>query len=148
MLLINVHQLDVILAQSVRLAALEDQVDHIRSIFSLEGEDIFILRGAEDLRQGVEVDAKGNVAVTSVGGEHFGFEHHRDEGDVGVVHGLESHARVIAVEVTILDEIFDGIDDLLQTSELFSIYRGEFAPSSGWPPALNVLPALDRKSVV
>jgi hypothetical protein len=31
---------------------------------------------------------------------------------VGVVHGLEGDAGVIAVEVTVLDEIFDGFDDL------------------------------------
>ena len=28
-----------------------------------------------------------------------------------VIHGLESDTRVIAVEVAVLDEIFDGIDN-------------------------------------
>jgi hypothetical protein len=31
---------------------------------------------------------------------------------VGVVHSLQRDARVIAVEVAILDEILDGFDDL------------------------------------
>jgi hypothetical protein len=31
---------------------------------------------------------------------------------VGVVHGLQRDARVIAVKVTILDEVLDGIDYL------------------------------------
>ena len=31
---------------------------------------------------------------------------------MGVVHGLECDAGVIAVEVAVLHEIFDGIDDL------------------------------------
>jgi hypothetical protein len=31
---------------------------------------------------------------------------------VGIVHGLESNAGIIAVEVTVLDEILDGIDNL------------------------------------
>ena len=33
---------------------------------------------------------------------------------MGVVHGLQGNARVIAVEVTVLDEIFDCIDDLFE----------------------------------
>jgi hypothetical protein len=31
---------------------------------------------------------------------------------VGVVHGLERDTGVIAVEVTVLDEVLDGVDDL------------------------------------
>ena len=33
---------------------------------------------------------------------------------MGVVHGLQGNARVIAVEVAVLDEIFDRIDDLFE----------------------------------
>jgi hypothetical protein len=32
---------------------------------------------------------------------------------VGVVHGLERNAGVIAVEVAVLDEVLDGVDDLV-----------------------------------
>ena len=102
MLLINVHQLDVVLAESVAFAALEHQVDDIWRIFSLQCEDIFILGRAQDFRQGGQVDAESDVAVTSKWGEHLGFEHHGYEGDVGVVHGLEGDAGVIAVEVAVL----------------------------------------------
>ena len=45
MLLINVHQFDVILAESVRLAALEHQVDDIWSVFGLQSEDVIVLGG-------------------------------------------------------------------------------------------------------
>ena len=31
---------------------------------------------------------------------------------MGIVHGLKSDAGVIAVEVAVLYEIFDGVDDL------------------------------------
>lgn len=31
---------------------------------------------------------------------------------MGVVHGLESDAGVIAVEVAVLDQVLDGVDDL------------------------------------
>ena len=33
---------------------------------------------------------------------------------MGVVHGLQGNARVIAIEVAVLDEIFDCIDDLFE----------------------------------
>jgi hypothetical protein len=112
MLLVNIHKLQVILAQPVALAALENQVQNIRSILSLDCQDILILGGTQDFGEGSEVDTECNVAVASVWGEGLGLQHHGDERDVGIVHGLESNAGVIAVEVAVLDEILDGIDDL------------------------------------
>ena len=38
---------------------------------------------------------------------------------MGIVHGLEGNAGVIAVEVAILDQVFDGINDL----EHLSVWR-------------------------
>ena len=112
MLLINVHELDVVLADPVALSALEDQVDDIRRVLGLEGEDVFVLCATEDFCEGGEVDAEGKVAVAAERREGFGLEHHGDQGDVGVVHGLERNTGVIAVEVAVLDEVLDGVDDL------------------------------------
>jgi hypothetical protein len=112
MLLVDIHKLQVILAQSIALAALEHQVQNIRSIFSLECQDIFALGGTQDFGERGEVDAEGNVTIASVWGEGFCLQHHGHEGDVGVVHGLESNAGVIAVEVAVLHEILDRIDNL------------------------------------
>jgi hypothetical protein len=111
-LLINVHELDIILAQPVALGTLEDQVDDIRRILGLEGQDVFVLCAAQDFCEGGEIDAERKVAVAAERREGFGLEHHGDKGDVGVVHGLERDSRVIAVEVAVLHEILDGIDDL------------------------------------
>lgn len=112
MLLIDVHQLDIILGHAVALGALEREVDNVRRIFRLHGQDVLVLRALEHLGQRAEVDAEGDVAVAAEGREGFGLEHHGDEGDVGVVHGLEGDAGVIAVEVAVLDEVFDGVNDL------------------------------------
>ena len=112
MLLINVHQLNVIFAQTVLLRALKNQVDNIRRVLRFECQDIFVLGAAQHLHQGAEVDTEGDVSVASEGGEGFGFEHHGDQGNVGVVHGLQRHAGVIAIEVAVLDQILDGIDNL------------------------------------
>jgi hypothetical protein len=110
--LINVHQFDIVFAQPICLCALEHEVNHIRSIFSLESQDVIVLCSAEDLSQGGEVDTEGKVSITAKGGEAFSLEHHRHEGDVGIVHSLEGDAGVIAVEIAVLHEIFDSIDHL------------------------------------
>lgn len=112
MLLIDVHKLDIIFAQSITFAALEHQIHNIRRIFRLQRQYVLILRASQHLHERSEIDAQRDVTVAAEGREGFGFEHHRDEGDVGVVHGLEGDARVIAVEVAVLYEVLDGVDDL------------------------------------
>ncbi len=109
MLLINIHKLQVILAQPIALAALENQVQNIWCILSLDCQNILVLGGTQDFCEGSEVDTESNVTVASVGGEGLCFEHHGDERDVRVVHSLESDAGVIAVEVAILNEVLDCI---------------------------------------
>ena len=147
MLLIDIHKLDIILAQPITFAALEDQVDNIRSIFRLEGQNVFVLGASEHLHEGGEVDAEGDVAVAAERGEGLGFEHHGDEGDVGTVHGLEGDAGVIAVEVAVLYEVFDGVDDLeaaqvsMCVPSLCRIGRDSRPSLAGWP-APAVLQAL------
>ena len=112
MLLVNIHQLDIIFAQPVTLSILKHQIDHIRGVLCLESQDILILGTSQHFHEGAQVNAKGDVAVAAEGREGFGFQHHGDEGDMGVVHGLQGDARVVAVEVAVLDQVFDGIDDL------------------------------------
>ena len=92
MFLINVHKFDIVFAQSVSLAALEHQVDDVGSVLGLEGENIFVLRRFQDLRQGGQIDAKGKVPIAAEGREAFGFEYHGDKRNMGVVHGLECDA--------------------------------------------------------
>lgn len=65
MLLVNVHQFDVILADPVAIGALEDNVDNIWRVFGLEGENIVGLSGAEDLLKRGKVDTESDVAVAA-----------------------------------------------------------------------------------
>ena len=109
MLLIDVHELDIIFAEPITLAAFKNQVDGIRMVIGFQCQDVFVLCTSEDFHQGAEINAKSNVAVTSKRGEGFCFEHHRYQSDVGVVHGLQRDAGVIAVEVAVLDEVLNGI---------------------------------------
>lgn len=110
--LVDVHQLDVVLADPVALGALKGEVDNIWRILGLHGQNVLALRTFQDLGEGGEIDSEGNVSIAAEGRKGLGLEHHRHERDVRVVHGLERDAGVIAVEVAVLHEIFDGIDDL------------------------------------
>jgi hypothetical protein len=67
MLLIDIHQLDIVLAQPIRLLALKHQIHHVGRILGLEREDIVVLRGAQHLGQRAQVDAQRQVAVAAVG---------------------------------------------------------------------------------
>ncbi len=130
MLLINIHKLDIILAHPICLVVLEHQIDYIRRVFRLECEDILILRGSQYFGEGCEVDSERDVAVTAVGREGVCSEHHGDEGDVGVVHSLECNAGVIAVEVAVLHEVFDGINHLYIALVFYQSYgAGYVIPS-------------------
>lgn len=112
MLLIDVHQFDVVLAEPVGVRTLENQVHDIWGVFGLECEDIIALSCAEHFCEGAQIDAESDVAIAAEGCEHLSLQHHRNERNVGVVHSLEGNAGVITVEVAVLDQIFDRIDYL------------------------------------
>jgi hypothetical protein len=76
MLLINIHKLQIILAQSIALAALKHQIENIRRVLSLDSQDIFILGGTENFCEGSKVDTKSHVAIASIRGETLCLEHH------------------------------------------------------------------------
>lgn len=113
MLLVNIHELDIILADPSVVVGLKDEIDDVGRVLSLDSEDVIAAGSAKHLCERAQVDTKGNVAVAAEGVEGFGLEHHGDEGDVGVVHGLQRDARVIAVEVTVLNKVLDSIDNLI-----------------------------------
>jgi hypothetical protein len=111
-LLVNVHQLKVVLRNSVVLAVLKNQAQRIGRVLGLERHHVLILRRPENLLQRNKVDSERDVTVTAVESESFRLKVHGDKRDVGVVHSLELDSGVIAVEVAVLNEVLDGIDDL------------------------------------
>lgn len=111
-LLVNVHELEVVLGDAVVFGGLEHEVEHVGRVLGLERQDVLVLGGAQHLGQRGQVDAERNVAVASEGGEGLRLEHHGYQGDVRVVHGLQRDAAVVAVEVAVLHEVLDGVDDL------------------------------------
>jgi hypothetical protein len=114
MLLVYVHELEIVFTDAILLGALEYQVDDIRRVLSLDGQDIGGLSSAKNLGERAKIDAQSDVAVAAERREGLSLEHHGHEGDVGIVHGLEGNAGVIAVEVAVLDEATDGVDHLYE----------------------------------
>lgn len=112
MLLIDVHQLEFVLTHPVGGGGVEPESDDVGHVLGLDHQHLVSLRRPHDLGERAEVEAEGEVAVASEEGEGVDLEHHRDEGDVGVVHRLEGDAFIVAVEVAVLDEVLDGLDDL------------------------------------
>lgn len=145
MLLVNIHELNIILAETVGLSTLEHQVDSIRRVFGLQRQDVFILGSAQNLGQRDQVDTEGNVTVAAVWRETLSTEQHGDEGNVRVVHGLEGDTGVIAVEVAVLNEVLDGVDDLREFREYRDLRgdrQGRYSRASGGQPVPIVPQAL------
>jgi hypothetical protein len=71
MLLINIHQLDVVLAYSVCRRALEDEVDDVWAVLGLECKNIAALCSTEDFRKRVKIDAERDIAIAAVWLEDF-----------------------------------------------------------------------------
>ncbi|KAF5310237.1 hypothetical protein D9619_010439 [Psilocybe cf. subviscida] len=87
-------------------------VEDVPLISGLEGGDVVVLGALEDLCEGSEVDAEGHGAVASVALEGGGGKLDADQGDVGVVHGLEDDALFVAFKVgrrrLAIEELFEG----------------------------------------
>lgn len=111
-LLVNVHELDFVLAHPLTSDGIEPEADDIRVVLSPDDEHLIALGSSHHLGKGAKVEAEGDVAVTPVWSEGVCLEHHGDKGDVGVVHGLEGHSLVIAIKVAVLDQVLDGLDNL------------------------------------
>ena len=78
MLLVNVHKLDIVLADAVILGVLKDDIDHVGGVFGLDGENVGSRSGAKNFLKGPQIDANGNISVTSEGRECSGGEEHAD----------------------------------------------------------------------
>lgn len=82
MFTIDIHEFNIILTRSFLLGRLKHQIQGIRRILRLDRDNIVILSGTKDLREGVEVDAESDVAVATVRVKALCAEEHADERNV------------------------------------------------------------------
>jgi hypothetical protein len=136
--LVDVHELDIVLANPVRFGTLEDEIDHIGGVFRLQGKDVATLGCAKHLGQRDQIDTQSDVAVTAVWGEALGFEQHGHESNVGIVHGLQRNSGIAEVEVAILDEVLDSIDHLAEREREKRVRMTFPRPGPAWPNSKNV----------
>ena len=111
-LLVNVHELEVVFGDPLGFDVLELQVEHIGRVLGLEGEDIFVSCRPQHLCERGQVETERDVAVATIGRKAAGPENHGYKRDMAVIHRLQRDSTVIAVEVAVLYEILDRIDDL------------------------------------
>jgi hypothetical protein len=114
MVLVDIHQLDIILADPVLFRRLKHQIDRIWRVFSLERQYVAGLGSFQDFCERGQVDPEGDVAVAAERGKGFGAEHQSDQSYMGVVHGLHGDARVIAVKINVHYQWANGLNHLLQ----------------------------------
>ena len=72
MLLVNVHQLDIVLADPVAGLIFEDQIDHVGRVLRLDGEHVFVLSRTKHFCERAKVDSQGNVTIAAEGRECLG----------------------------------------------------------------------------
>lgn len=110
---------------------LEHERQRISSIFRLEGDHVVISGALENFGQVTRVESEGERSVTSEVIESFGLEGNSHERNVRTVHGLDGELVFAAINVGILNQILDGLNDLL---EHLSLYQTRFKHDEleGW----------------
>jgi hypothetical protein len=118
-----------------RTLGLVGQIQYVCVVCSLQGADVVVLGAFQDFGQRIEVDSERHRSITAVFLETRRLELHRDERDVGVVHGLQvlclskksmtstaatiteiaHNAFLIALKIRVRDEFFDGWTNTLAT---------------------------------
>lgn len=92
--------------------------DSVASIISFNGNNIIISSALQHLGHIVEIHSHGEVPITAIMLKAFGSEEESDERHVAGIHGLKGEATGGAVEVGIVDELLDGLQDLLEEGAL------------------------------
>jgi hypothetical protein len=83
------------------------EVEDVRLVGGFDGALVVVFGALEDLGQTGEVDAQRHRAVAAEAFEAGSLEVDGDERDVGIVHGLEVEALLVALKVGVGDELFD-----------------------------------------
>jgi len=128
LLAVNVHEFELKVGNAILPGTLEHQRQGVPVVLGLQGDDIVIPCALENLPhvRGIEPQADGSVTPEVV--EAAGTQTNGHEGDVGVVHGLDGHLVVGAVDVGLLDEVFQRLNELL---EYFSLGETGFKHGCG-----------------
>merc|ERR1719347_858600 len=90
---------------------------HLR-ILDLDCHNVVVGSTLEDLGHAGQVHAHGELTVTAELVEAISAQVHGDEGHVAVVHGLKLNASIAAIPGGLIEQILQGLEDLLQEVSL------------------------------
>lgn len=96
MLLIQVHKLHVKVGHAFPPLSLEDEGDNVRGVLRLHGDHIVVVTALEDLGEGGEVHAHGEVPIAPERLEPLRPQVQGHQGHVAVVHRLQLDPRLRA----------------------------------------------------
>jgi hypothetical protein len=105
-------------SNAILTGTLKHQCQRITIIFRLERNNVIISRTLQNLPhiRGIKTKADGPIAtevVKAAGTEAYGHQR-----DVGIVHGLNGHFVIGAIDVGFLNEIFQCFDELFEDFSL------------------------------
>ena len=83
--------------ERTRTFCLVGEGEDVGVVAGFEGADVIVLCALEDLCKGRKVDTEGYGTVATEALEADSLEIYSDEGDVGVIHGLEFLGRANAL---------------------------------------------------
>ena len=89
MLLVEVHQLHLVVGDLLLVGRLEHEGDGVGLVLRLDRDNVVGVGALQDLAHAAEVHAHGELAVATELVEPVGPQGHGHQGDVAVVHGLE-----------------------------------------------------------
>ena len=98
----------------VHTVTLEEECNSVCIVLSLDGHAVVVGYTLEDLCDGGNVDTKSDVSVAYVVLKAISTEEEGDKGSVVLIHRLKLDASACAVEVGLVDQVLDGINDLLE----------------------------------
>jgi hypothetical protein len=67
MLLVNVHEFDVVFTDPVRLGVLKREANDVWGILRFHCQDVLVGRASQNFGQGGQVDAESDVSVAAKG---------------------------------------------------------------------------------
>merc|ERR1719347_1924860 len=90
---------------------------HLR-VLGLDGHNVVVGSTLEDLGHTGQVHAHGELTVTAELVKAISAQVHGDEGHVAVVHGLKLNASIAAIPGGLIEQVLQGLQNLLQEVSL------------------------------
>ena len=114
----DVHKLHLEVGDAIVRRVLKHDGKHVPIVLRFKGHNVFVACALEDLAQIHSVESECHSSIAPVVIEAIRPQRKGTKRDVRRVHRLQADARLAAVEVTLADEVADGLNNLLKQNAL------------------------------